>query len=214
MCGAFAILHPFKEVGRPFNAGYQDLDLPPKYNARPGQKLPVILNSNPSEIKLVNWGIRPSWGQGKMIINARQEGLQTKMTFAQSFRQRRCIIPADAFYEWGEIAGKKYPFLFRLKDQSTFGFAGLWQMDPKSRQQEFTIITTQPNSVVKKVHDRMPAMLSPDKKEQWLDDASDIADLQKMLEPYPAKEMEGYPVSDLVNSPKNDNPRIIEPVKI
>jgi putative SOS response-associated peptidase YedK len=212
MCGAFAILHPFKEVGRQFNAGYNDLDLPPRYNARPGQKLPVILNSTPQNVCLALWGITPSWSNGKAIINTRKESLDTKVMFADSFKNRRCVIPADAFYEWAVINGKKIPYLFRMKTKSIFGFAGLWQQDAKTKEPSFTIITTEPNKLVSKIHDRMPAILLPHKEKEWLNGEANPALLENLLNPYPENLMEAYPVSPAVNSSKNDFPEIIKPV--
>lgn len=214
MCGAFAVLHPFREVGRPFNAGYNSLDVPPRYNARPGQKLPAILNADPGMVQLALWGLSPSWSKGKLLINARKESLDTKVSFYESFHQRRCVIPADAFYEWGEIHGKKYPFLFRLKTKTLFGFAGIWQEDIKTKQPAFAIITTEPNQLVGKIHDRMPAILPPHKEKVWLAQTTNPAQLLALLNPYPAHLMEAYPVSIAVNFAKNDFPDIIKPVKI
>ncbi len=214
MCGAFAILHPFREEGRPFNAGYNGFDMPPRYNARPGQKLPVILNTKPDTMQLALWGITPTWSKGKPIINARRDSLENKITFAESYRLRRCIIPADAFYEWGIVKGLKIPFLFRLKTKSTFGFAGIWEEKTNTGEPVFTIITTEPNQLVGKIHDRMPAILPPHKEKEWLDSNSDPRLLYDLLNPYPTHLMEAYPVSSLVNSPKNDSPEVIRRMKI
>lgn len=215
MCGAFSILHPFREGwDRPFNAGYNGISIPPRYNARPGQKLPVILNTKPNEFQLVLWGYMPNWDKARPIINARKDSLDTKVTFEESFRKRRCIIPADGFYEWAIVKGKKIPFRFQLKTQKIFAFAGIWKENTETNQPEFTIITTEPNELVSKAHNRMPAILPKNHELEWLDDKLSRHDLLSLLSPYPANLMKAYPVSTLVNSANNDFKEIIKPVKI
>lgn len=213
MCGAFAVIHPFRELGRPFNAGYQgSFDMPPRYNARPGQKLPVILNNKAKDLQLALWGLKPSWMAGKILINTRKESLESKPFFSRLLQKQRCIIPADAFYEWGTEGGKKVPFLFRLKSKELFGFAGIWLEDGETRLPEFSIITIQPNKVVEPVHDRMPAILPKNQERSWLE-ANDPDMLINLLQPYPEAEMESFAVSTLVNSPRHDSEEVIKPVK-
>lgn len=214
MCGAFSILYPFREGwDRPLNAGYQGPPPPPRYNARPGQILPVVLNSKPKIFQMALWGFMPPWDKAKPIINARKESLDTKPTFEKSFHERRCLIPADGFYEWGTIGGHKIPYRFTLKSQGLFAFAGIWKPDPKTKQPEFAIITTKPNELVGKIHDRMPAILPPKHEQDWLDNSTPGHQLLNLLSPYPSNKMQSYPVSALVNSPKNDNAEVIKPVK-
>ena len=184
MCGAFSILHPFKELGLPFNAGYNGPNLPPKYNARPGQNLPVIFNEKPGEIQIALWGIKPSWSK-TMIINTRKESLNTKSFYKKAFQTQRCIIPADGFYEWAMIDGKKIPYYFRLKDKSIFGFAGIWMLDSQNKHKKFTIITTTPNNLVSKIHGRMPAILPKNLERQWLDKNLKADALLDMIPPFP-----------------------------
>ncbi|MCL5666183.1 MAG: SOS response-associated peptidase [Patescibacteria group bacterium] len=206
MCGAFSILHPFKELGSPFNAGYNGPDLGPKPNARPGQMLPVILNSEPDEVKLALWGVKPAWKKtGGAIINTRKESLETKSVFMESFHKRRCLIPADGFYEWAQIASKKVPYLFRLKSKNIFAFAGIWQTDKTTGQPAFTIITIAPNLLVKKIHDRMPAVLPPLKERLWLDEETNPLLLINMLNPYPQELMESLPAPPLTGAKPTAN---------
>ena len=213
MCGAFSILHPFRDASQRFNVGYNGPALPPRYNARPGQLLPVILNTAPRVIQLALWGITPPWQTSRPIINARAESLETKPTFTKSFRERRCLILADGFYEWGMVDGSKIPFRFVLKTKQLFAFAGLWREDPETKQPTFAIITTEPNELVIKVHDRMPAILPLHKELDWLQEKQPAL-LGKLLVPYPAHLMQAYPVSTLVNYPKNDTPAVIKPIRL
>ncbi len=213
MCGAFSIL-AFREFEENYDLSHKAYSFSPRYNARPGQRLPVILNTDPKTIQPVLWGFVPHWDKAKPIINARKESLDTKVTFDKSFRERRCLIPADGFYEWGIVNGKKLPFRFILKTHKIFAFAGIWHQDPKTEEPEFAIITTEPNSLVAKVHDRMPAILPKNRELDWLRNDLHPELLLNLLEPFPANLMEAYPVSTLVNSPQNDSAYIIKKIKI
>lgn len=216
MCGAFSITYPFKEGwDKPFNAGYNFPEpFKPRFNARPGQSLPVILNSKPDEIQLINWGLKPNWLKGKILINVRDDSLATKPMYYRDLKERRCIIPADGFYEWTTEDRKKTPYRFVLKSKKLFAFAGIWQPDPKTNQPQFAIITTEPNQLVKKYHNRMPVILPARKESEWLNTTLAVNKLLDLLKPYPANLMLAYSVSTLVNSPKNDFAQITKPVKI
>lgn len=214
MCGAFSITYPFKSGwDSPFNAGYNfKTPFTPRFNARPSQDLPAILNTKPDDIQLVNWGIKPKWLKGKMLINVRDDSLFTKPIFHKNLQQRRCIIPADGFYEWTIENGKKTPFRFILKSKKLFAFAGIWENDPETNQPEFAIITTTPNRLVEKYHNRMPVILPPEREQEWLDVNQDIGLALNLLSPYPAELMQAYPVSSQINSPKNNFAQLIEPI--
>lgn len=217
MCGAFSILHPFRDVSARFNAGYNDSRENPRYNVRPAQPIPVILDSNPKEIIYSMWGIHPFYDKThKMFfINARNDSL-LKPTWKRMLHEQRCLIPADGFYEWQKInpSKSKIPYRFELKDKGLFAFAGLWQEEEYEGQKvpHCVIITTEPNKTVGEVHDRMPAMLNKADERTWLDPDADIDQIQAFLRPYPDKEMHKYQVSTLVNSSKNDTKKIIQPV--
>jgi len=216
MCGAFSITYPFKAGwDKPFNAGYNfQKPFEPSYNARPGQSLPVILNTRPDDIQLVNWGLKPKWLKGKMLINVRDDSLATKPLFQKDLRERRCIIPADGFYEWATTEGKKIPFRFVLKTKKLFAFAGIWQENSETKESKFAIITTQPNKLVEKYHNRMPVILPLHKEREWLDTEQDLKLALNLLTPYPADLMQAFPVSSKLNSPKNNFAEIIEPLEI
>lgn len=213
MCGAFSILYPFKG-GWDEAIENNSQTLLPRYNARPGQNLPAVLNTHPNELQIIKWGLKPVWMKGKMLINVRDNSLANKYIFRDDLWHRRCIIPADGFYEWKNIDGTKYPFRFVLKTKSTFSFAGIWEEDPKTKEPLFAIITTEPNKLVAKVHDRMPVILHKKDETKWLNTKEDANLALDLLAPYPAHLMDGYPVSTMVNSSKNDFPEIIKPIKV
>lgn len=213
MCGAFSILHPFREVGRHFNAGYNDVYEFPRYNARPTQNLPIVIQQEgKNKIVMANWGLTPVWMKGKVLFNTRDESVATKPYFSHKFNSSRCLVPADGFYEWMTVDGKKQPYRFVLKTKQIFGFAGIWEMNKDKKQLEFSIITTSPNKIVSKIHDRMPVIIPKQLEIEYLDVKSNPLNLLHFLKPYPPNLMAVYPVSTLVNSSKNDAPELIEPI--
>jgi putative SOS response-associated peptidase YedK len=152
---------------------------------------------------------------GSRLINARSETVQEKPAFREAFKKRRCIIPADGFYEWQKTDGQKQPFYFRMRDESPFGFAGLWERwEGKEGNQVINscaILTTEANEVLRPVHERMPVILHASDYELWLDgDVRKLDLVKEMLRPYPASEMIGYPVSASINSPRNQGAELIE----
>lgn len=218
MCGAFSIIHPFKDLSQRFNAGYNDNPVNPRYNVRPSQPILTILNTDPDEIVYTQWGIHPFYDKtGKMFfINARNDSM-VKPTWKKLIQEQRCLILADGFYEWQKKSGSKLkvPYRFELKDKEPFAFAGLWQyeIDNSGNQVAHSvIITTIPNEVVENVHDRMPVILTPQNEKEWLNPDIGSDDAIKLLLPYPAIEMVSYPVSTLVNKPSIDNIQVIQPI--
>ena len=163
-------------------------------------------------------GLIPPWaddpGIGSRMINARSETAPGKPSFRRAFRERRCLIPADGFYEWQRTNGAKQPYYIHMEDGRPFAFAGLWESWSKGGEGEVrtcTILTTGANALVGEVHDRMPVILAHDAYDVWLDPDSEREELTGLLAPYPEDEMEAYPVSRFVNSPSNNDPRCIEP---
>jgi putative SOS response-associated peptidase YedK len=154
----------------------------------------------------LKWGLIPSWAKdasvGAKLINARSETVTEKPSFREAFKKRRCIIPADGFYKWQRTSGKKQPYFFHMRDDHPFGFAGLWDRW-KSQDGEIIetciILTTEANKVLSPVHDRMPVILHPEDYELWLDEDVRL----ELLRPFDVSEMDGYPVSTLVNSPRS-----------
>jgi len=176
------------------------------------------------ELALLRWGLVPHWADdpsiGNRMINARAETAAEKPAFRTSFKRKRCLILADGFYEWQKLAGgTKQPWYFRLESAEPFAFAGLWaRWKPRDADGEqpidsCTILTTEANELVGKVHHRMPVILAPDAYDLWLDpDLGDREPLEAVLGPFDPEKMIAYPVSTRVNSPANDDPRVIEPI--
>jgi putative SOS response-associated peptidase YedK len=199
-------------------------DLAPRYNIAPSQPVSVIPNDGKNRLDFFTWGLIPSWAKdpkiGYRTINARAETLHEKPAFRAAFRRRRCLVLADGFYEWRQEPGKKSktPFYIRLKSETPFAFAGLWEnwYSPDGSQVlSCTIITTQPNNVVERIHNRMPAILPSQVYSTWLEPGDvDPTGLRKLLRPYPDDEMVAFSVSRLVNSPDNDKPECVQPLAI
>jgi len=220
MCGRFSfIITSRQKIKDEFNIKSTPKELVTRYNAAPSQNLPVITNTEPGKIVFFRWGLIPSWAKdtkiGYKMINARAETVTEKPSFRTAFKKRRCLVLADGFYEWKKNKDGNIPYRITLKDDSPFAFAGLWETwhDPEGKElNSFTIITTDANTMLKKLHNRMPVILLPEQKEEWLDTDRPIDKTLKLLTPFPGKNMKAYPVSTLVNSPKNDLPEIVNPV--
>lgn len=218
MCGRYSQAADLKTLKRRFGLE-GEVALKPRYNLAPSQEGPVVVGNSPRRLKLMRWGLVPSWAEGPSLgprlINARAETLAERPAFHRAFQSRRCLVLADGFYEWRKEKGAKVPMRFVLRNREPFAFAGLWETwkDPQGPElQSFTIVTTGANELLKPVHDRMPAILRPEQEALWLDAGfNDTRALSRLLAPYPPEEMEGYAVSPLVNSPRNDLQRCLEP---
>lgn len=221
MCGRYT-LSKLEEILRQFPS-ITELPgiLAPRFNIAPTQPILAITNEHPDRIDHLYWGLVPSWAKdisvGSKMINARAETLAEKPSYRRPLSRRRCLIPADGFYEWKKNPdGTKTPMHIRLKSGSLFAFAGLWEVWQSPDGSELpsgTVITTRPNELMADIHDRMPVILPESAYEQWLDpDEHPPEEFLDLLGPYPAKELEAYPVSSRVGSPKNDDRRLIEPV--
>lgn len=201
----------------------EESSLAPRYNIAPRQQVAVVFAGDESAARTLDtfeWGLIPHWAKdptiGAKMINARAETVYEKPSFKTSLIRRRCIIPADGFYEWDKISGSRQPFHFRRKDGELFGFAGLWD-EWRGPDKDFppvrtcTIITTQANETVGRIHERMPVILRFGEAETlWLDPAVHNADaLVPLLVPYPDDEMEAFSVSRRVNTPATDDPDLI-----
>jgi len=195
--------------------GFCNSDLPfgARYNIAPSQNVLAVGNfGNGLEIADLTWGLIPSWSvETKAFINARAETLEDKPSFSDSFRLRRCLIPADGFFEWERVGKSKRPFYFQLNDESQFAFGGIWDQRRSDEQsiKSCAIITTAANDLIGALHDRMPAILEPDSYEVWLNPKTDPVALKKLLAPFPALKMKTHPVSNAVNSPENDSAQLL-----
>jgi putative SOS response-associated peptidase YedK len=212
MCGRFSLTASADAIAEAFHLDAIP-NWQPRYNIAPKQQIPAIVGNR--EFRTLRWGLIPSWSKdasiGNRLINARAETLAEKPSFRDAFRQRRCLIVTDGFYEWKKTEkGKKQPFYFQLETGEPFAFAGLWE-----RWKTFetcTIITTEANSLMADVHDRMPVMLGEEGCDRWLDPKSTSQELQSILRPYPDAAMAFYPIGLSVNSPSNDTPDCIQPL--
>jgi putative SOS response-associated peptidase YedK len=222
MCGRFVRKRSSKLLASEFGAAHISDELQPSFNIAPTHNVAVIVNDDARKLVSMRWGLIPASATdpkiGSRLINARAETLTERAAFKSAFRMRRCLIIADGFFEWQKTGGSKTPILIDLKSKRSFGFAGLyetWTSPLGERLTTCTIITTEPNELVRDIHNRMPVILPKEVEDLWLDPAVvDHRRLLDILSPYPADEMEAYPVSSLVNSVKNDSPACIDPISV
>jgi putative SOS response-associated peptidase YedK len=219
MCGRFALFSPAETIAEQF-----DLAAPPplaaRYNIAPTQPVLAIRaggNGQP-QAAFFQWGLIPAWDKelrmaGK-LINARSETAAEKPSFRAALRYRRCIIPADGFYEWQKVNGRKQPHFIGRRDERPLAIAAIWEHWQGADGSEFetcALLTTSANALMRPLHERMPVLLEPEDYGLWLDTAVQKSDqIQHLLRPYPADLMRAYPVSTHVNNARNDDPRCIE----
>jgi putative SOS response-associated peptidase YedK len=223
MCGRFTITLEPAFFQQELDLGNLPSEWVQRYNAAPGQSIPVVRDLESRDVAMLRWGLVPFWAKdisvGYKLINARSETLLEKPSFKNAFKSRRCLILADGFYEWQQPAAKgapKAPFRFTLKDSKPFAFAGLWENwhSPDNEEvQSCTIITCEPNSLLAQIHNRMPVILDRNNCWEWLADKPD-SELAGLMKPYPAEEMNGYPVGQMVNNPRVDDINLIKPLEI
>jgi putative SOS response-associated peptidase YedK len=220
MCGRYTLATPVEKLVEEFGISGPPPDLPPSYNVAPTQNIATIVESDDTRrLELMRWGLIPSWADdpeiGSRMINARSETVAEKPSFRAAFKKRRCLVPADGFYEWRKLDGGKQPHHIRVRDGRPFAFAGLWEVwrpEDGPEVRSCTILTTEANELISPIHGRMPVILPPESYELWLDPGVEERDpLTDLLRPYPAEDMEAYPVSRFVNNPSHDDPRCVEP---
>ena len=221
MCGRFTRKESFQHL-----ADLLGLPIPPplasRYNIAPSQLVTCVrsnLETGDYEFVELQWGLVPSWANdpriGHKLINARAETVAEKPAFRHAFRQQRCLVLADGFYEWKREGKRKQPYYIRLKDHQVFAFAGLWEHWEKQEPaiESCSLITIHANTVLEPIHDRMPVVLPVHAYTSWLDPKlKNAVYLSGLLEPYEPAEMEAYPVSLMVNNPKNDQPECVLPM--
>ena len=218
MCGRYTIIAEPEDIQNRFNVSVPE-SYKKRFNAAPTQALPVITSVIHDQLVFFYWGLIPNLSQNKALatklINANADSLQDKISFKNSLESRRCIIPADGFYEWKSISRKsKIPYRITLNSNELFSMAGLWERSENSEGKEiqtFTIITTKANSLVAEIHNRMPVILTKEAEKLWLDSNTEIEKLQALLVPYNAQEMISYAVSSKVNILANDDENLIIP---
>jgi putative SOS response-associated peptidase YedK len=225
MCGRYRLSRRKETIEEHFDSVSGEEEWNPRYNIAPTQPIPVI-RQNPKEpvreLSLLRWGLIPSWAKDASVaaqmINARSETASTKPAFRDALKSRRCLIPADGFYEWKRDGKTKQPFCFEVNQGQLFAFAGLWDRwkDPSGNWiKTCSILTTTPNAVASGVHDRMPVILDPHDYDVWLDPRMrDVEAASELLKPYSAERMRCYPVSTRINHVVNDDEECSRPVEV
>jgi putative SOS response-associated peptidase YedK len=221
MCGRYMLTTPVDALRQMFLFSERP-NLAPRYNIAPTQDVPIVRRTRDGgarELIMVRWGLVPYWADdpkiGNRLINARAETVMRTAAFREAYQRRRCLVPADGFFEWQKIGRTRQPLLVRRKDQAPFAFAGLWERSPQPGGgvlRSSTIITCPANQLVAPVHDRMPVILAPEDFERWLDPGQDQG--HELLKPYPAPLLEAFAVSARANSPNNDDPECIAPLAV
>ena len=219
MCGRYSLTTPEDHLVEVFDVPPLTFDYRARYNIAPTQDVPVVASDKRgTRLGLLRWGFVPAWADdpsiGSRMINARAESLLDKPAFKQAAVSRRCLVPADGFYEWAAEDGHKVPYWIHSPDREPMGFAGVWECwHHRGTEPVFSmaIITVDANDQIQHLHDRMPAIIPTADRPAWLDAETPIADALSLLKPYESA-LEAYPVSTLVNRPANDVPECIEPV--
>lgn len=218
MCGRYTLTSSVKALAEEFGLSGSLAEVPASYNVAPTQEVAAVLEDDVERrLELLRWGLIPAWADdpriGSRMINARGETVAEKPSFRGAFKKRRCLIPADGFYEWQRTESGKQPYHIRMKDGRPFAFAGLWETWSGHGEEirSCAIITTGANELVSEVHHRMPVIVAPENYEIWLDpDMREAEPLVPLLASYPTDLMEAYPVSRRVNNPANNVPDCIE----
>jgi putative SOS response-associated peptidase YedK len=216
MCGRYVLIAEPQQVQREFDLSSTPT-LAPRYNIAPTQPVAIITNEKPDELTIVKWGLVPSWSKdpkvGSKMINARSDTAHEKPSFRSAFKRRRCLIPVSGFYEWKTSDDSKQPHYIFVKDKDVFSFAGLWEVwhGPDGEQLwTCSILTTDANEKIEDLHNRMPVILDGDDRKTWLDEDAEVAELRLLMKPFDSDKMDYYPVSKAVNTPRNDDPSLLE----
>jgi putative SOS response-associated peptidase YedK len=222
MCGRYTRKYTWRQIHEFLSLTLpRDEELFPSFNVAPTQDAPIVRldDGRRPMLTMARWGLIPSWAKdikiGNSMINARAETIAGKPAFRSAFEKRRCVVPVSGFYEWQRRAdGTKQPWHIQRADGQIMCFAGLheqWRQEDK-RVESFTIITTEANEFMTPLHDRMPVILEPEEIQAWLDPQTPASRLSSMLDPAPAGVLTAHRVSTRVNSPKVDEPALVDPV--
>lgn len=226
MCGRYTDTKRDKQFLVRMGIEQAEIDFVPRYNLAPTQTASVVAwgveagegegkGEGKPELRRARWGLIPFWAKdekiGNSLVNARAEGLATKPAFRNSFKKRRCVVLADGFFEWQKVAGGKQPMYIHMKEGRPFVFGGLW--DRWNDLETFTIVTVDANELCSKVHDRMPLILPEQAIARWLDPKTPLEEVGALLRPYVAEEMDLFPVSTVVNTPKVDSEECVRRVE-
>jgi putative SOS response-associated peptidase YedK len=220
MCGRYTLAGNMVNLEKHFKAKLLGDANPTSYNISPTQFSPIILNTAPKELRFETWGLVPFWikpdEKPHPLFNSRSDTLLSKPVFKRYLQHKRCLIPATGFYEWKTEGKIKQPYYIRLKSQDLFAFAGIWEVYANADAEvihTYSIITTEPNELMRGIHNRMPVILSAQHEQDWLTD-SNLNRLSTLMVPFDTNKMEAFPVSTSVNSARNNNPQLIEKVEL
>ena len=218
MCGRYTQTADARTLAGRFRLAKLGADVRPRWNMAPGQDAPVVVLEGGRRLGIYRWGLIPAWAKdptiGAKLINARADTAADKPSFRGPFQRRRCLVPADGFYEWRKAGKAKVPVRFTRLDGAPFAFAGLWDewTSPEGGTlRTFTVLTTEPNALVAPVHDRMPVILTEAGEDAWLDPGAKTAELKPLLVPYDAAGMRAQDASTRVNAVRNDDPSLLAP---
>ena len=219
MCGRFTNQYTWRQLHELYSLTDKDMvrsNFPPRYNIAPTQ-LSFVVRENESKRELaeLRWGLLPHWAKspsdGARMINARSETVATSPAYRAAFKSRPCLVVADGFYEWKKVEGGKQPYFITTKANKPFALAGLWEPKSIAERDTFTILTCEPNTLCAQVHDRMPVILAPKDWPKWF---STPETRLKLLNSFPANQMEMWPVTKAVGSPKNTGSELVTPIKL
>lgn len=214
MCGRYTLAGKPVDLEKQLRANLKPgVVFQASYNIAPGQTVLAVLNESPHCIDALKWGLTPGWsktnGKPLFLVNLRDDTLRSKPTFSVYMRKRRCIVPATGFYEWKAELSRKQPYYFHCLNQDLVFFAGVWEQNPDDGTTMLAIVTTSANAVVSPIHNRMPVIFDAESAQAWLGE-SNPERLAQLLQPYPAEEMECWPVSSRVNKASIDDSALIE----
>jgi putative SOS response-associated peptidase YedK len=229
MCGRFVSASTPDELANYFGAEPPDRELEPNFNVAPTKEIYVVrARSGHRQMASLTWGLVPFWAKdrkiGSKMINARSETVLDKPAYRRAIRRRRCLIPADGFYEWAKVPGskKKQPYFIRHRDGEPLAFAGVWEQwsppegaedtlpDGMEVLETCTILTCAPNQTMATIHDRMPVLLAPGSWDDWLADTEDLSTIEGLMVPAPDEVLTMHPVSPMVNSVRNNGPELLD----
>jgi len=224
MCGRFGRTRPDKLDLRRFGVSVDAPHLAPRFNIPPGDQVLVVRERKGERVAdLVKWGLVPSWAKdpsiGHRMANARSDTALSKPSFRIAMQKRRCLIPADVFYEWQEIIGqrRKQPWAVTLPDGAIFALGGLWEYwkPPEGGDAlvSCTVLTTEPNNLLEPIHDRMPVIVQPERYRRWLDPMTPLPAVQDMTRSYPSELLRAWRITTLVNDPEVDDESVLMPVE-
>ena len=221
MCGRYQVHTPVEQIAREFDAVLtrDAAELAPRYNVAPSLEVPAVrMRHDARELSALRWGLIPSWAKdlsGTKPINARAETVFDTPLFRTAIRRRRCLLPADGFYEWQQRPGGRQPWHIGMLDGSLFALGGIWEYWKSGDKAVLScaIVVTDANQLMAQIHQRMPVIIARTEYARWLDPSlTDPVEIAKLLLPYPADEMRAYPVPTRVNNAKNEGVELIQPV--